>query len=149
VSPHRYTELIASNWYAQWEEEINNFYAVRMGNTVDGKKYPILMHRQIMGLERGDTRQVDHRDRSKTLDNTDENLRIATAAQQAQNQKRRRDNTSGYKGVSFFKRTGRWLAQIQIDGKKRYLGYHDTAELAYAAYCKAATENFGEFARLL
>lgn len=41
-------------------------------------------------------------------------------------------NTSGFKGVTFFKRTGKWIANARLDGKQIHLGYFDTAELADA-----------------
>jgi hypothetical protein len=105
------------------------------------------MHRQIMGLEYGDPRQVDHVDPNKTLDNTDDNLRLATIADQRHNQRKRKTNTSGFKGVSPDKYPGKWRAAITINGKDKNLGTFATKELAYAAYCSAAKEAFGEFAR--
>lgn len=40
-------------------------------------------------------------------------------------------------GVSLFKRTGRFISQITIDGKLKYLGYFDNVESALMAYVKA------------
>ena len=57
-----------------------------------------------------------------------------------------------YKGVSYMdnsqKRVKRWLAYIDKDKKRKYLGYFHTQEEAALAYNQAAVENFGEFARL-
>jgi hypothetical protein len=50
--------------------------------------------------------------------------------------------------VSFHKASGKWIAQICINGKKKHLGLFSTPELAYAAYCKAALEYHGKFACL-
>jgi AP2-like factor (euAP2 lineage) len=55
---------------------------------------------------------------------------------------------SGYKGVRLDKKTGRWQANIYIDGVKRYLGMYNTAEEAAAAYNWAAREVYGEGAVL-
>ena len=73
-------------------------------------------------------------------------LRVATRAQNVLNTKRSIKNTSGFKGVSWYKRDGDWLAQITINGEYHYLGYYPTPELAHAAYCEAAVKYHGEFA---
>jgi hypothetical protein len=61
---------------------------------------------------------------------------------------RRAGSTSGFKGVTWFKRDSKWMAQIGINGKNRYLGYYETAEQAARAYDIAARELHGEFATL-
>jgi group I intron endonuclease len=43
-------------------------------------------------------------------------------------------NSSGYPGVSFVKKTGRWDAKIKIKGVEEYLGTFDTPEEASEAY---------------
>ena len=43
------------------------------------------------------------------------------------------NNTSGYRGVSFHKASGRYHARIQIDGKIKSVGYFGTAEEAALA----------------
>lgn len=91
--------------------------------------------------------RLDHRD-GNALNNRWENLRYATQAQNMQNSRRRSDNQTGFKGVSFNRARGRFQAHISINRKSRYLGLFDTAEEAHAAYCAAAKEHFGEFARL-
>ena len=106
------------------------------------------MHRHILGLERGDRRTGDHIDHTRTLDNTDENLRIATRLQQNVNQGLTKRNTSGYKGIWWCARERKWVARIQIGRKKIWIGRFDTAEEAYAAYCEAAKKYHGEFANL-
>lgn len=70
-------------------------------------------------------------------------LRLATHAENGQNQKKSSRNTSGFKGVTLDKATGKWLAQI---GKAKKLGRFNTPEEAHQAYCKAASKLYGEFA---
>lgn len=62
------------------------------------------------------------------------NLRIAGRAQfdNMQNQGLRSNNTSGYRGVSWKKETGRWQASTQADGHRHYFGCFDTPEQADA-----------------
>ena len=56
------------------------------------------------------------------------NCRWVTYSIQAINQGIRKDNTSGYKGVSKDKHN--WRASIQINKERKFLGYFDTAEAA-------------------
>lgn len=82
-------------------------------------------------------------------DNRLVNLRPATQAENCRNTRLRSNNTSGFKGVYFAKYSQRWAAAIRVDGHLRYLGSFETAEEAHAAYCGAATQFHGEFARLI
>lgn len=88
-------------------------------------------------------REVDHKDGDPGNDRW-VNLRLATTSQNHAN--RRGYSASGFKGVYRDKKT--WAANITINGKVRHLGNFKTPELAHAAYIKAATEHYGEFARL-
>lgn len=65
--------------------------------------------------------QVDHINGTKD-DNRWNNLRAVTNTENQRNARRRRSNTSGYLGVSPQKSTGKWLAYISVNGRKKYLG---------------------------
>jgi hypothetical protein len=56
------------------------------------------------------------------------------------------NNTSGYKGVHLF--YGKWRARIGYQGDRLSLGMFTDPWDAAQAYNHAATELFGEFARL-
>jgi hypothetical protein len=84
---------------------------------------------------------LDHENRNKD-DNRIANLRPATGTQNQGNCGLQTRNTSGYRGVSFVKRSGVWAVGIH----KRYIGQFATAEQAARAYDRAAREYFGEFA---
>ena len=88
--------------------------------------------------------QLDHINGDRS-DNRFANLRICSNSQNAANKKRPVNNSTGYKGV--FVDNGKFRAAIKVNGKRIYLGYHASAEDAHAAYVKAASEIFGEFAR--
>lgn len=89
---------------------------------------------------------IDHID-NDGLNNRWSNLRQATRSQNAANSRLAKTNTSGLKGASFCKANGRWRATIKIDGRQAWLGYHDTAESAHAAYMAAARARSGPYAR--
>lgn len=103
----------------------------------------LALHRLILGCKNGDV--VDHID-GNPLNNRRSNLRIVTPAQNAINKKMSVRNTSGFRGVSRNK-YGRWVAQINIGGKRKGLGYFDSPELAHASYERAAAEQYGDFRR--
>jgi hypothetical protein len=109
-----------------------------------------LLHRVVWMLTHPNTdapRQLDHVNQNG-LDCQINNLRPATNRQNAQNRGVQSNNTSEYKGVCKCKQTGRWYAQIWVDGKYRWLGRHNTKREAAVAYNEAAREYFGEFAVL-
>lgn len=90
------------------------------------------MHRFIMGLEKGDRRQVDHIDLDR-LNNRRSNLRIVTHAQQMQNVPAQ-GGTSPYRGVSWHSLRKAWRAFAHLDGKHYHLGlFEDELEAARVA----------------
>jgi len=111
-----------------------------------GKDYPA--HRLAWLYTYGEfpDGQVDHINLDK-IDNRICNLRQASTAENQHNKTEQKNNTSGFKGVSRFARTGRWRAEIMINGTKRYLGSFGTAEAAAEAYAGAAREMHAAFAR--
>lgn len=112
---------------------------------VGGKAYRA--HRIIFLMHHGYLpKQIDHID-GNGLNNDIENLRAANHGQNQHNKGTQKNNTSGFKGVSWHKRDKKWQAFIKFDGKKRYLGSFDTPEAAHEAYKAAATKLHKEFAR--
>ena len=80
-------------------------------------------------------------------DNRWENLREADGSQNQANKRLSRQNTSGFKGVSWREDGAKWVAQIRVRGRCIYLGRFNTPEQAHAAYVAAAIEHWGAFAR--
>jgi hypothetical protein len=89
-----------------------------------------LLHRLLVRAPQG--LQVDHINR-KTLDNRVENLRKATSSQNQANAGLSRNNTSGYRGVAWDKKSGKWRASFRVREKLRYLGLFANQEDAVRA----------------
>lgn len=110
---------------SQW-----NWSLSKDGYAVAGQPQ-VRMHRVLCGLERGDPRQPDHINRNK-LDNRRANLRVVDA--QVNQQNKPASGRSGYRGVSWVSKYGKWRAQAMLNGKGYYFGlYDDPAEAARAA----------------
>ena len=107
-----------------------------------------LLHRILLNVTNHNT-VVDHINRG-TLDNRRSNLRICTYSQNSCNSvhRKRKSNTSQYRGVTKRDRLKPWTAKIRIQGKHVYLGSFLNEEDAARAYNAAAVKHHGEFARI-
>jgi len=119
-------------------------YARRNVLGPNGKQKSLYLHRFIMQAQDGC--DVDHID-GNGLNCTKANMRICSRAQNAQNQKKRRDNSSGLKGASWQKNAKKWQANITFEKRQYWLGLFDTKEEAHAAYLAAAKLLHKEFHR--
>lgn len=95
-----------------------------------GKRYNIQAHRLVWYITHGKmpVGQIDHIDRDPT-NNIPSNLRDVTQSENQHNRKA--------KGYTIEKATGKYYAQIKLNGKRHFLGKYKTAEEATAAYLKA------------
>jgi hypothetical protein len=105
----------------------------------------VFLHRHLLGLSYRDGKSVDHAN-GDGLDNRRSNIRLATSSQNNAN-RRSRLSVDHRRGVSL-RPSGRWQAQIRVDGAQRFLGNYGTEEEAARAYDAAALEVHGEFARV-
>jgi hypothetical protein len=124
----------------------NLLYAVRCINRTGIPQQTISMHRDIMGLEKGDGLTVDHINHN-TLDNRRSNLRIATYSQNCANKGVSSSNTSGVKGLSWQSSLRRWQVQFKKNGKPTWVGFKSIDD-AVEFLCQKSTEIYGEFAVL-
>lgn len=113
---------------------------------VNGKRQNLYLHRLLLGITDKAT-QADHID-CNPLNNCRSNLRTCTPSQNQANKRLQQNNTTGYKGIRFHKKTKLWQATIKHNGRTISLRYHKTKEDAYKAYCDASRLLKGEFARL-
>lgn len=104
---------------------------------LDGKRYPY--HRVVYKVcnpewditDVSKENEIDHICGARPLDNRIENLRVLNGQQNNCN------NLHWVKGYTYIKRRNKYRAQIGINGKDIFLGYHDTAEEAREAYLNA------------
>lgn len=138
VDDEDYDFLMQWNWSAVSTHRRNGGYAMRRDNRT-GKTY--LMHRVI--LDAPDGMEVDHIDGSG-LDNQRANLRLVTLQQNRQNRSRGRNNQTGYKGVTFDKKSGKWAMSFRVlfDSAEEAAQVYD--QLARAIYREHANTNFPE-----
>ena len=92
-------------------------------------------------------KDVDHISGDR-LDNRALNLRGCDHRQNSFNSKISKNNKLGVKGVYLCKDSGRYKANIGVNGKTIPLGRFDDIRHAAHAYNKAAVKYFGEFACL-
>ena len=106
-------------WFSQISKGMDTLYAI--SNIREGKsRKGLRLHRLIMNTPTGLV--VDHIDHD-TLNNTRNNLRNVTVSGNLQNQNIQRKSKSGYRGVIWFKPTGKWMVRVQVGKKSKFIGY--------------------------
>ena len=88
---------------------------------------------------------VDHINGDRA-DNRFCNLRATDPSGNAHNAKLRKDSKSGLKGVTWCNTNKKWMAQIRIAARTKFLGHFDNKHDAHEAYRSAAVELHKEFA---
>lgn len=91
-----------------------------------------------------DSKYIDHINRDPS-DNRRMNLRAASHSNNMANRGRPSHNTSGFKGVSYYKRSQKWIAYIGYNGKLKHLGYFNCPTLAAFRHDSAVREIHGAF----
>lgn len=118
---------------AKYKWSFSHGYAVR---TKDKKR--IYLHRYITKAPKG--KLVDHIN-GDGLNCTRANMRLCTQSQNLLNRGKQKNNTSGYKGVCWAKNERKWIAHIQMDGKRKTLGYCATKLDAAKMYNEYALQS--------
>jgi len=128
VDEDDYEFLNQFKWHALIQGE--NIYACRY-QTRNKKQRYVRMHRAILGVYNSSI-DVDHINRN-TLDNRKSNIRMALHYENLRNRSKQKNNTSGYKGVSWHKQLRRWSVRIKHNGKYHSIGtYYDKRDAALA-----------------
>lgn len=143
-----YSDVARFKWTVSRKN--GKFYAVRRVHLGPISKYTyagkmVYLHSHLMAPARGQV--VDHIN-GDPLDCRRSNMRVCSNTENARNRTRGKNNTSGYKGVVYTPKTGRWRAYIMVNRKGIHIGYFSTPAEAARAYDAAALKYFGEFANL-
>lgn len=85
--------------------------------------------------------EIDHKD-GNGINNKWSNLRLVGSNEQHKNRRRHSNNSTGVTGVYFHKATGKYCAQINVNGYCHNLGYHDNIEDAIAIR-EMASQDYG------
>ena len=131
VDPIDYEKHHVFNWHKNGDG-----YAIRKSN----KKCKFL-HREILAPNKG--LFTDHINGNK-LDNRRCNLRVATAQQNAFNQRGVNGKT---KGVTWVAKRRKWQAQAKLNYKTYWLGYFSELDDALLAYDNFAKKHYGRYAK--
>ena len=150
------TGILTWNFRSDVHQVVNAHLEGKKAGTFDDLGYlrvkvfgrSFLVHRIIFLWVTGSwpAQDVDHKDMNPT-NNAWSNLRSASRTSNQANTRSRATNKSGFKGVSWHKRTQKFVAQISYQNKKTHLGLFDNPQDAHNAYVAAARNLFGEFAR--
>ena len=109
------------------------------------KRSTTTMHRFLFEDTLG--KDIDHINGDK-LDNRYSNLRLCEKHENLKNRGKNKNNTSGFKGVTWNKIAKKWMAQIMVEGKYKYLGVFADKEEAARAYNEAAVKLHNQFANI-
>jgi hypothetical protein len=116
----------------KWRVSIGYARTVEVGKTHKTRKH-FDMHRLVLNFP---PEFVDHVNQNR-LDNRKSNLRLSNNKFNRHNSKMNRNNSTGFRGVSFHKKTRKFISHIGIDGKLKHFGYFHSKELAgLVADCK-------------
>lgn len=143
VSAEDYDRVAANGpWHSSTCTTTGRNYARRQGRDSLGNKVDVTLHKFLTGWE-----AVNHLNRDM-LDNRRENLRPTNSQLMSAVGLLSKANTSGYRGVTFWRARGVWKAQIKVERKNKGLGYYKSAKEAALAYDEAARKEFGAYASL-
>lgn len=129
-------------WFAKYNHTNDEYYVVASVYHPELQQTrPIFLHQFLTNANGKD---VDHIN-NDTLDNRKSNMRVVMESNNSKNRKgRNRNNKSGYRNVSLIK--GKWVVQLQIDGKNKRLGSFEDVHEAGKFAEEMRQKYYGEYA---
>jgi hypothetical protein len=119
--------VLSRNWVPI---QCGNRIYLKDSRRIAGKPVTVYLHRLILGSPKDLT--SDHISRD-TLDNRRSNLRVLTKSRNSMNRTKSAGKTSCYLGVTFLKKSKRWLARATVLGHVHVIGkFHSQDEAALA-----------------
>lgn len=125
----------------RWNLDSDGYARTTIGTRSNQKT--VRMHQLILAPKDGWV--IDHKNRDIT-DNRRPNLRYATLTENNYNAKIRKDNSSGYRGVSAY--GAKWRVSYMKDGRRTHGGYFkdkEDAATAYNFYLAEVSNGFGQY----
>ena len=131
-------------WFAKLNKSIGRYYVYASEYHPETKRCkPIFLHQFIM---KANGKIVDHKN-NDGLDNRKSNLRMATDKNNSTNRRsKNKNNTSGYRNVSWSERYGKWIVQMQVNKKNTILGKFDDVHEAGKFAEEMRQKYYGEYA---
>jgi DUF971 family protein len=130
-----------------WKKNIQDFYAqisIYGGFYENGKRKTICITLQRLLTNAKKNEVVDHKNHD-TLDNRKINLRVTVNDKNTKNRSgKNANNKSGYRNVSLV--DGKYIVQLQIEGKNTVLGSFDDVHEAGECAEKMRQKHYGEYA---
>ena len=108
----------------------NGYYCIQVSKNNENKNLRVHRLIALSFIPNSNNKYcVDHINRIKT-DNRLENLRWSTHSENQMNKSKHSNNTSTCTGVHYDKSKNKWQVRIQINGKRKHIGYYQTFEEA-------------------
>lgn len=131
-------------WFAKYNHTNEEYYVVASEYHTELQRSKQVFLHQFLTNANG--KDVDH-ENNDTLDNRKSNLRVVAESNNSKNRKgKNKNNKSGYRNVSWDKRYGKWIVQMQIDKKNKVLGRFDDVHEAGKFAKEMRKKYYGEFA---
>lgn len=121
-----------------WYIDNNGYVANKTDSNI------VFMHRLVMNLSQEDALQIDHIYHNKN-DNRKKYLRLVSPSQNHMNKTLQSNNTSGVKGVYYYKALNKWGVEIGYNCTRKRLGLYNTLEEAKKVRQEAEEKYFGEY----
>lgn len=135
------SERIANGWNTRFAGKIAGSVSTNGYKLIGIKGKRLLQHRVLWFMLTGMIPvEIDHKN-GNTLDNSICNLRDTTKSENSYNSKTYSCNTTGHRGVHYYKNRNLYSAQITINGKTLHLGYFKTFEEARTARLQGEEEH--------
>lgn len=140
ISEGRAAEVFPYRWFASRYNQ-GSYRAATNVREPKGRTL-LLLHRLLTNVDSSE--EVDHID-FDPLNNTDENLRVVSHAQNQQHRRLQSNNTSGYKGVCWNRVAQKWGVRVWASRRCVTVGYFTDVQEAALAYDEAARRVHGPF----
>lgn len=127
-----------NTWCVNRIKALNTFYVYGHTPRLNGKQGSVCLHRLVTNAQVGT--DVDHKNHDG-LNNTDDNLRVCTTAENGQNRQGAQCNSkSGIRGVCWVEQSKKWRARFRVKGKVVFLGFYTDLSEAEQEITKARSK---------